>query len=221
MISKRLKILSQMIPEDCFGVFDVGSDHGYLLSLIREKNSNIKLCGLENKKGPFENLKKGTKNKNINCFLSDGLNSYSPDYNLVVLAGMGYQNIVNIVNKNITKITDIEYFLVDSHNFIPLIREYFINIGYFIENENILLENGIYYELILFKKGKRSYTKEEIEFGPILIKNKEKLLIDKYESINKKYQEIVNSFEDKNNENVIKFQKNIEFNNKLIETIKK
>ena len=219
MISNRLNILANMIPNDCKGVFDIGSDHGYLLSLIREKNKNIKLCGVENKKGPFENLKKGTKNKNIDAFLSSGLDSYSKEYNLVTLAGMGYSNIQNIVNSHLDFINNIEYFLIDSHNFIPSIRKYFIDLGYFIENEKILLENDIFYELILFKKGHLEYTKEEIEYGPILLKNKEKLLIDKYSSLNKKYLEILsnNKLDEKTYSN---FKLLIEENTKIIEKVK-
>ncbi len=219
MISNRLNILANMVPKNCKGVFDIGSDHGYLLTLIREKNKDIKLCGVENKKGPFENLKKGTKNKDINIFLSSGLDSYSKEYNLVTLAGMGFSNIQNIVNAHLEFIDNIDYFLIDSHNFIPSIRTYFINLGYFIENEKIILENDIFYELILFKKGHVEYSNEEIEYGPILLKNKEKLLIDKYNSINKKYLEILsNSQLDKISKT--NFESIIEKNNKIIEKIK-
>ncbi len=219
MISNRLKMLAMMIPKDCFGVYDVGSDHGYLLNLIRENNSKIFLCGVENKKGPFENLQKGTRNKNIDTFLSNGLDSYNSKYNLVTLAGMGCQNIINIINSNINKISSIDYFLIDSHNFIPLIRSYFINIGYFIEDEKIILENGIYYELILFKKGKKNYSAKEIEYGPILLKNKEKLLIEKYLNLNKKYNDILqnNSLDEKNKNKLID---KINSNNKIINEIK-
>ncbi len=219
MISNRLNILVNMVPNDCKGVFDIGSDHGYLLTLIREKNKDIKLCGVENKKGPFENLKKGTKNKDINIFLSSGLDSYSKEYNLVTLAGMGFSNIQNIVNDHLEFIDNIDYFLIDSHNFIPSIRTFFINLGYFIENEKIILENDIFYELILFKKGHVEYSNEEIEYGPILLKNKEKLLIDKYNSINKKYLEILsnNQLDKKSKTN---FESIIEKNNKIIEKIK-
>ena len=218
MISKRIQTLASMIPENCTGVFDVGSDHGYLLNLIRETNSNINLCGIENKKGPYNNLLKGVKNKNIESYLSDGLDLYNSKYNLVVLAGMGYQNICNIINKNINKIDFIEYFLIDSHNFIPSIRTFFINLGYFIENEKIINENNIFYELILFKKGYKNYSKEEIEYGPILLKNHEKLLIEKYKNINNKYENIIS------NNNIDDFNKNkikekIDLNKLIIEKI--
>ncbi len=219
MISNRLNILASMIPDNCKGVFDIGSDHGYLLSIIREKNKDIKLCGVENKKGPFENLKKGTRNKDINIFLSSGLDSYTNEYNLVTLAGMGYSNIVSIVDSHIEHIKNIDYFLIDSHNFIPSIRSYFIKLGYFIENEKIILENGIFYELILFKKGHIDYSEEEIKYGPILLKNKEKLLVDKYENLNKKYIDILTNNKLDENSN-LNFKSMIDENNKIINMIK-
>ncbi len=192
MNSKRIETLSSMIPSNAKGVFDVGSDHGYLLISLRNKNKNLKLCGVENKEGPYKNLLNNIVNKNIIGKLSDGLNDYSNDYDTVVLAGMGFNNICSIINSNLNKINDIEYFLIDSHNLIPSIRLFFNNLGYYIENENIVYENNIYYELILFKKGHQNYSDKELKYGPILLNKKDSVLIDKYKKINDKILKLIN-----------------------------
>ena len=215
MNSKRLNTLVSMIPDNVNGVFDIGSDHGYLLVSLRNKNRDLKLCGVENKNGPYENLCKNTKDKNILCKLSDGLNDYIPGYDLVVLAGMGFNNIKNIIDKNINKIDDIKYFLIDSHNLIPSIREYFIKLKYYIKEENIVFENGIFYELILFEKGHKEYSRIEINYGPILLKKKNDDFINKYVNINNKIYEIINNNQlDK--DSLLKFEEEIKNNLEII-----
>ena len=182
MYSKRINTLFTMIPQDSTGVFDVGSDHGYLLLLLRDAYPNLKLCGVENKKGPYENLCENTNNKNIKTILSDGLKNYSKDYNTVVIAGMGYSSIKEIVS-NFNNFDFVKYFLIDSHNFIYEIRKLFVNKGYKISKEKIIDEKDIFYELILFEKGESLYSEEDYKYGPILLKEKNDIFVKKYTNI--------------------------------------
>ena len=159
---------------------DIGSDHGYLLILLREKYPDLVLAGVENKKGPFTNLKNNVSDKNIECFLSDGLNAYDSNYDTIVMAGMGFLNMQKIVNKNIKALKHINYILIDSHNMIPEAREFFCRCGYKIIDERIIKEDDIFYELLLFEKGVSDYSKKEYQFGPILLKSKNAIFIEKY-----------------------------------------
>ena len=45
----------------------------------------------------------------------------------------------------------------------------------YIDNEKLVKENDIIYTVISFKKGYKRYTKKEIEYGPVLLKNKDEL----------------------------------------------
>ena len=45
----------------------------------------------------------------------------------------------------------------------------------YIDNEKLVKENNIIYTIISFKKGYKRYTKKEIEYGPVLLKNKDEL----------------------------------------------
>ncbi len=182
----RIYELSKLIHSENSGVFDVGSDHGYLLLLLRDLYPNISLKGVENKKGPFNNLKKNTAYKNINISLSDGLDDLTKEYTCVVLAGMGFNNINQIINKNLKKLEFIHQIIIDSHTNIDLIRKFIVSLGYYIDNEKCLIENGIYYELISFSKGEKDYSEFELKYGPILLKEKCDLFINHYKEINKK-----------------------------------
>lgn len=192
MISRRIKLLSLLIKEDINGVFDVGSDHGYLLLLLKEKYPHISLCGVENKAGPYENLKKNTLGKGVKTMLSDGINDYdSSIYDAIVLAGMGYENIKKIILKDVSKIKNTKQIVIDSHNNISECRKFFIDLGFYIEDEIILKEDGIFYEIISFKKGNKKYSDFEIKYGPILLKKRDQELIDKLIENNKKLTKII------------------------------
>lgn len=191
MISNRIIEISKMIDQKNIGVFDVGSDHGYLLLSLRELYKDMNLTGVENKKGPYLNLIKNTKNKKITSLFSDGIDDLSNSYSCIVLAGMGYSNIKNIISKNISKIDYIDQIVIDSHNDIKECREFFTSIGFCIENEKIIKEDNIFYEIISFKKGKKEYNLNELIYGPILLKQHDEIFKEKYILMNKKIESIL------------------------------
>ena len=111
---------------------------------------------------------------------------------------MGFANIAKIIDKNKEKLNYIDQIVIDAHNFIPESRKYFIELGFKIEKELILKENNIYYELISFVKGHKDYSDEELNYGPILLRTKDKVFIEKYEEINKKLSELLDKIDVKN-----------------------
>lgn len=200
MISTRLNEIVNLIDRNQ-NVADIGSDHGYVLIELRKRGFKSKLLGVENKKAPFLHLVNNVnsyKDIDINCDLSDGLDNVSEEYSTVILAGMGFKNISCIIDKNKKKVDFIDTFIVDAHTDKSKVRPYFLKLGYKIEDEKIVFEDGIFYDLIKFKKGNtsNSYTPSELEFGPIHLKNKDELFIKM-------------------------IKKEIDYNNSIIDKIKK
>jgi tRNA (adenine22-N1)-methyltransferase len=62
--------------------------------------------------------------------------------------------------------------------------------GYYIENEEFVKENKFIYQILIFKKGKRKYTKKEYFFGPVFLVKKGPLFREYYER-EKKSREIL------------------------------
>jgi len=185
MYSKRIEALADFVDEKC-NLADVGGDHGYLLILLRERLFSGLLLGIENKKGPFLSLSKNISNckysKSIKLSFSDGLDEITNEYDTVVMAGMGFDNINKIIQKNTLKLDSIKAFIIDAHTKIPDLRMFFDKLGYYISREIIIFEDGIFYEIIKFEKGHKEYLKSDYEFGPILRINKGDLFIKKYEN---------------------------------------
>ena len=186
-LSKRLQTIFDMLPS-CNVAADIGSDHGKLIISLYLGNKISKGYAVENKKGPFERLKKEIEAHNlldkITPMLSDGVSELPNDTDIVIVAGMGGSLINKILVKDKDKLTNVRYIIVDPHNAIKDVREEITNIGYHITNEEIIFEDGIYYEIILFEKGlSNKLTDLEKEFGPILLKKKDEIFKAKYQEI--------------------------------------
>lgn len=205
MISKRLEFLCELTPlKNTKGLVDVGCDHGYFLINLYQKGYKGKLLGVENKKGPFNqfinNLKKTKTEHEILASFSDGIDVIDNSYNFIVLAGMGFDNIVKIIDKNKEKLDFIDYILVDSHTKTSEIRFYFYNLGFLIENEILLYENDIYYQIILFTKGYKKYTDFELKYGPILLTKYKNQLLKMYNNEIQKLEQTIERYNILNND---------------------
>ena len=217
MLSKRLQIIADLVPKDS-NVADIGCDHGYLLIYLKDNHFNGKLLGIDNKKGPLESFRNNLIQKKyeneITIKLSDGLKDIDNSFNTIVIAGMGFDNIKKIVLDSKEKLDNIETFIIDSHTKEPEVRKFFVKLGYKIEEELIIEENAIFYEIIKFVKGNREYSEIEYKFGPILIKEKSDVFKKKWNKKLLKNSEII-----KNN-NIENIKKNtFEKENKIIKKI--
>ena len=190
MISNRLNQIVNFIKDD-HDVADIGSDHGLLLVLLNERNFSNKALGVENKIGPYKNLERTIKsiNKpNFSSNLSSGLDNVSKNYQTIVIAGMGFNNIKEIVLRDFDKGNHRETFVIDSHTNQDEVRTYFYNLGYKVDDEMIIYEDSIYYDIIRFSLNRNNihYNSLELEFGPFNLKNKPAVFINMCnEKINK------------------------------------
>ena len=165
--SKRLTVLASLVKNKA-NVYDVGADHGQLEILLSSRVK--KIIAVENKKGPYQNLLSATHElKNVHCYLGNGLDYLDEETNFLILAGLGSKTIIEIIDENLDKIKRLEYLLIDSHTDLRILREYFVSHRFYLDQEIIVSEKGIFYHLIRFKRGQRNYSMLELEFG--LIKN--------------------------------------------------
>ncbi|MDY4215049.1 MAG: class I SAM-dependent methyltransferase [Candidatus Onthovivens sp.] len=207
MLSKRLSIIYSFIDEGS-SVVDVGCDHGYLLIELAKNNKSTNLLGVENKLGPFSTLKKNIKlNKldgKINTSLSDGISNVDSSFDTLVIAGMGSDNIMGIIERNEDKLSLFNTIIIDSHTETEKIRRYFVKKYYKISNEKIIKDNKIVYEIIKFVKGKANYSDLEFKYGPIILNNKND---EEFKEIyNEKVQYLTKKLENATNE---KFKNNL------------
>ena len=169
-------------------VADIGSDHGYLLVALLKSKISKKVLGVENKIGPFNRLKSNLDlylkeyRDNYSIILSDGLADVDSSYDTIVIAGLGFITIKNLILRSIE---------IDSHNNTYELRKFMVNLGYIIDEESDLVENDIFYEIIRFKKGTMQYLEIQYKYGPILLLKKDKYFIRHYKTILTKYNNLL------------------------------
>ncbi len=184
-LSKRLQAIYDMVPSGVAA--DVGSDHGKLIISLFEGGVISKGYAIENKKGPYTRLVKAIEDSgckdHITPMLSDGISELPKDVDIVILAGMGGTNIVDILKSHPGKLKNVKTIIVDAHNAIPEMRKAICKMGYIIADEDIVLDAGKYYEIIKFIFGECAHLDEkDYEFGPVLSRQKSCTFKEKYKS---------------------------------------
>ncbi len=181
MISKRLNTLIKYIDKDDL-IIDIGCDHALLdIELIK--------CGLLNHliisdihenalEAGIKNIKKNGLEKSIDARLGNGLAvlDEKDEIDTILISGMGTSTILSILNNPYTK--KINKLILQSNNNHEELRQKVIKLGFYIENEEYFIDNKKNYINIVFKRGHKVYKRDEIKYGPFLIKNKEYLTFE-------------------------------------------
>jgi len=194
----RLKTIADMVDE-CEVLVDIGTDHGLLPIYLLEKKIIIKAIATDICISPLEQAKKNAKKKSLlnkmDFIVSDGLNKINKKFNYIVIAGLGTRTIVNILKNAKIKLNKDHKIIVQSNNGCYLVRKWGYLNGLIIEDEKMIKENKIYYEIIKFKfddnKNKVLYSENDLIFGPILLKNKDLLLKERIEKEQEKLLDII------------------------------
>ncbi len=178
-LSKRLSVIASFVPNNSV-IADIGCDHALLDIYLSKKNIIKKSFAVDITKGALNQADKNIKlynAKNIETRLSDGFEKIDIKDNVdtVIMSGLGDAKIITILKEAEEKLNKVNNIIIQSNVGVSNIRVYLTCNGYYIDNEKLVKENNIIYTVISFKKGYKRYTKKEIEFGPVLLKNKDEL----------------------------------------------
>lgn len=183
MLSKRLQTLADMI--DTKRVIDVGCDHALLdIYLTLEKNIHCIAVDISPKVIEIakHNIAKYGLENQITTIESNGVEKVNLTMeDTLVIAGMGTSTILGIIEKVNLPIPC----LLLSNNHHEKLRRAMHKKRYYIEDEKVIQERGIYYVIIKFKKGYRFYTPMQHRFGPYAILNPSyrEYLLEKYQKL--------------------------------------
>ena len=189
MISNRLKSLVKYISSSD-KVIDIGCDHA-LLDIFLIKNNIIKnvivsdISGNALEQG-LNNIKKYDLEDNIDARVGNGLEVLKDTDNVdtVVISGMGTNTILEILNNKY--IYNINKLIIQSNRDYYELRRDITKLGFIIKNEEVIEDNNKLYINIVFVRGIKKYSLEELKYGTNKMINKEryyKFLIDKKEKI--------------------------------------
>lgn len=167
MKQKRLEaICSFLTKED--RIIDIGCDHAYVSIEMAQRNTK-KILATDIHPKALEMAKKNIASLNlehqIECQQSDGLENIDPSsYDTLVIAGMGTSTIIHILS-NQEKLKSIQKMVIQTNNELDRLRAFINSNGYELKKERVVFEKKHYYVVMLWKKGTKKLTKEEINFG--------------------------------------------------------
>ena len=182
-INNRLKQIGDLVEANSF-CLDVGCDHALLDIYLVKRKDGIKAIASDVKEGPLEQAKNNIKREHleneIEVRLGDGLNTYSDEVDTVIISGMGGRNIIGICKYNMKTFKKVDTYIISPNNYQEDVKRFFTKNGYYIDNEELVKDSNFIYQVIIFKKGKKRYSKKDYFFGPVLLEKKGKLFEEYY-----------------------------------------
>lgn len=185
-INNRLKTIGDLVPLSTYPL-DIGCDHALLsIYLVKERDFS-KAIASDNKSGPLKKARENVKYYNVSdkvkLVKAEGLDSYTEGIDTVTISGMGGLTINKILDDNRKCLKNVDTLILSPNNYSLAVKRKMIKLGYHIDNEVLVRDNKIIYEILVFKKGRKYYSYKKLFLGPILSLKNDSLTKEYYQSI--------------------------------------
>ena len=183
-INSRLKKIGDLVEANSF-CLDVGCDHALLDIYLVKKNKNIKAIASDIAEGPLEQAKKNIEREHleneIETRLGPGLKTITKEVDTVIISGIGGRNIIGICKESPKALKQVKTFILSPNNYQEDVKRYLCKNGFYIDNEEFVKEKKFIYQILIFKKGHKHYSKKEYFFGPVFLIKKGPLFREYFE----------------------------------------
>ena len=145
-LSERLQKVSDFVLDDKISrsIIDVGCDHALLDIYLLQSDETLVVTASDINEGPLqkalENIKKYSLQNKIKVQQANGIEILPSDTDTIVISGMGMDTIVQILNDNKEKLSNIKKLVISSNNKFYQVREKITKLGFIIESEEIVFE---------------------------------------------------------------------------------
>ncbi len=158
MLANRLKAIKELVPAGTV-VADIGTDHAYIpISLIGEGIVQRAIaCDVSegSLQKALKNVETYQMSDKIICRRGDGLDVVcASEVDCIIIAGMGGLLISQIIDKAHNRLQD-ELLILQPMTAVVELREYLCSHGFQIRDEELVLEEGSFYHIIVAQKGKQ------------------------------------------------------------------
>lgn len=178
-LSKRLKRIAEHVDK-CESIADIGTDHGYIPIYLVKEGICEKAIASDINKGPIEKAKvnvafEGVSDK-VKCLLGPGLNPLKlGEVDGVILAGMGGNLTRDILLADMPKVKKYDFLILQPAQNPEVLREFLYKNNYEIIDEDLIKDEGRFYELFKVKYNEDSEKlifedQIDYEISPILRK---------------------------------------------------
>ena len=151
-ISKRLETVAQCVNKGS-KVADIGCDHAYTAIYMIEKEIATNVVAMDINKGPLDKAKTNIVDYGytdcIETRLSDGASKLKVgEVDTILISGMGGRLTNKILSDSINVIKACSQLVLQPQSEIYLARQYLREIGFRIDYEDMLIEDGKHYVII-------------------------------------------------------------------------
>lgn len=163
-LSKRLRAVADLVPGGTV-LADVGTDHAYIPIALVEEGKIPRALAMDINQGPLmraeENIKAHGLEEKIEIRLSDGLEKMKKgEADTVLIAGMGGLLTVRILSSK-REVLGGATLVLQPQSDLPSVRGWLTEEGYAITAEDLVLEDGKYYQMMRAQKcGEMSEAKD-------------------------------------------------------------
>lgn len=181
-LSKRLQTIADFVKKGAV-VADIGTDHAHIPIYLIKNNIISKAYACDINIGPLEKAGENIKYfgvQNIELRLSNGLEKLKTDEaDTVIIAGMGGELIINILEKDRRFFESKRKFILSPHTKIDEVRKFLLSNGFEITKEDMCIDEGKFYTVmeVKYTENKEMYSEAELLYGKYLIENKHPVLL--------------------------------------------
>lgn len=198
-LSKRLNKIAELVD---FGasVIDVGTDHGYVPNFLCENKISSDIIATDISKNSLEKSIDLTRElgneKFVRNILANGIVDENRDN--IIIAGLGGIQIAEIIANSIDIAKSSKKLILQPMQKTNILRRELNNMGFEIFDEEIIYEDGRYFEIILAKFSNninKNLKEKDFYFSKKLIEKKDKTYLSYLEEKKTYLKSIISSFD--------------------------
>ena len=176
-LSKRLQAVADLVTvREC--VADIGTDHAYIPIYLTEHKKVKKAFAMDVNEGPLiraeEHVREAGLKEQIKMRRSNGLEKLSPgEVEAVIIAGMGGGLVMRILTEGQAVAETLQECILQPQSEIAKVREFLLQNGYQIVQEEMVLDEGKYYPMMRVVPSKESerekWDETQLRYGKLLL----------------------------------------------------
>lgn len=157
-LSKRMAAVARLVP--CgVSVCDIGCDHGFVAIYLVQEHICPKVIAMDINRGPLSRAREHIESAGLSSYietrLSDGMEKLNTgEAECIIAAGMGGRLIVKILEDHPEKCRSLRYLVLQPQSELAFVRRYLRSEGLMIRKEDMVLEDGKFYPMMLVEVGK-------------------------------------------------------------------
>ncbi|WP_242843160.1 class I SAM-dependent methyltransferase [Lacrimispora celerecrescens] len=183
-LSRRLETIASFVPEGST-VADIGTDHGYIpIHLVQEGKAKHAIA-MDVRKGPLlraqAHIHEAGLEAHVEVRLSDGLLKLEQnEADCVVIAGMGGELIIHILEEGRGLWEGIPHWVLSPHSELDKVRRFLEEQEFFTWRETMIKEDGKFYTVMGINRTNKAGEKDNREisyrYGRSLLESKDPVL---------------------------------------------